>query len=52
MKGPLAAWMVKLLEAGKPPRLVTLAVANKLARIVWAVLVRGEAYRQPQAAAA
>jgi transposase len=51
MKGPLAAWMVKLLEAGKPPRLVTLAVANKLARIVWAVLVRGEAYRQPQAAA-
>jgi transposase len=52
MKGPLAAWMVKLLEAGKPPRLVTLAVANKLARIVWAVLVRGEAYRQPQANAA
>lgn len=37
-------WVGKLLER-KPTRLVTVAMANKTARIVWAVLARGEAYR-------
>ena len=32
--------------------LVTVALANKMARIVWAVLVRKEGYRAPVAAAA
>jgi transposase len=35
-----------LLER-KPARLVSVAVANKTARIVWALLVRGETYRAP-----
>lgn len=39
-----APWVSKLLER-KPTRLVTVAMANKTARIVWAVLARGEAYR-------
>ena len=39
------------LLARRPARLVTLALANKLARIAWAVMVRGEAYR-PLASAA
>lgn len=30
----------------KPVRLATVAMANKLARIVWAVLVRGEVYQK------
>ena len=44
-----APWVSRLLER-KPTRLVTVAMANKTARIVWAVLARGEAYR-PAAAA-
>lgn len=41
-------WLTKLL-ATKPVRLVTVALANKMARIAWAVLCRGETY--PEAAA-
>ena len=44
------AWVRCLLER-KPPRVVTVAVANKTARIVWAVLARRETYRAPVAAA-
>lgn len=39
-----ANWVRSLLER-KPARLVTVAMANKTARIVWAVLARGETYR-------
>lgn len=35
----------RLLARGKPVRLITVALANKLARIVWALLAKGEAYR-------
>lgn len=37
-------WVLKLL-ARKPVRLVTVALANKMARIAWAILARGETYR-------
>jgi transposase len=47
---PIAAWVRELLEK-KPFRLVSVALANKLARIAWVVLTRGETYR-PFAAAA
>jgi len=40
------AWVRSLLEH-KPTRLVTVAVANKTARVAWAILSRGEAYRAP-----
>lgn len=43
---PLAAWADALL-AHRPARLVSVALANKMARIAWAVLLRGEAYRAP-----
>ena len=43
-----ANWVRSLLER-KPARLVTVAMANKTARIVWAVLARGETYRSPAA---
>lgn len=39
-------WLVSLLER-KPVRLATVAMANKAARIIWAVLTRGEPYRAP-----
>ena len=41
-------WMISLLER-KPVRLVTVAMANKTARIIWAVLTRNEAYRSAAA---
>lgn len=47
---PMADWIRKLSEK-KPFRLVSVALANKLARIVWVVLTRNEAYRPHQLAA-
>jgi error-prone DNA polymerase len=38
------AWLRKLLER-RPTRLVTVALANKMARIAWAVMTRNEVYR-------
>jgi hypothetical protein len=35
----------------KPKMLVTVALANKMARVVWALLVRGGVYRTPAVAA-
>jgi len=40
------AWINSLL-ARKPARLVAVALANKMARIAWAVLARQETYRAP-----
>lgn len=37
-------WAIALLER-KSPRLATVAMANKTARVVWAVLTRNERYR-------
>jgi transposase len=43
-KGALRDWIVGLL-AKKPARLVTVALANKLARILWAMMKTGECFR-------
>ena len=51
-KGPAAhtsPWLLQLL-ARKPKKLVAIALANKMARIIRAMLVSGELYRRPQAA--
>jgi transposase len=48
---PKGSWLEKML-ARKPRMLVTVALANKMARIVWAELVRHENYRSPVAARA
>ncbi len=40
------------LIARKPPLLVRVALANKMARVVWALLAKGGVYRAPVAAAA
>jgi len=47
---PAAAWVNGLL-ARRPARLVSVAMANKTARIAWALLARNETYRRPQACA-
>lgn len=43
-KGVLRDWIVGLLTK-KPARLVTVALANKLARIIWAMMKTGESFR-------
>lgn len=52
-QGQLAVWVQQLLKR-RPPKLVMIALANKLARIAWAIMRTGEVYRTgpaPQAAA-
>ena len=43
---PGADWVNRLLER-RPARLVTVAMANKTARIAWALLAKRESYRAP-----
>ena len=50
-KPELAGWINALLQR-RPARVVTIAVANKMARIAWAVMSRGEAFRQEASAIA
>ena len=40
-------WVGGLLRR-KPPKLVAVAMANKAARVAWAVMTSGEVYRAPQ----
>jgi len=40
-----SAWLLQLLER-KPRKLAAVALANKMARIIWAMMTRGEAYRR------
>jgi transposase len=52
LKGaPTGSWLAQML-AGKPKMLVTVALANKTSRIVWALLARGGIYRAPALVAA
>ena len=44
-------WLAQLL-ARRPFKVVAIALANKMARVAWALLVRGGSYRVPQLAAA
>jgi transposase len=43
-------WIKGLLQR-RPVNVVAVAIANKTARVAWAVMVRGEPYRHPDAAA-
>jgi transposase len=43
-KGAVSPWLVALLKR-KPPKLAAVALANKIARIAWKLMVTGEVYR-------
>jgi transposase len=43
--GRSSPWLLELL-ARKPKKLAVVALANKTARIAWAVMMRGEVYRR------
>jgi transposase len=44
-------WLTALL-ARRPTKVAALALANKIARMAWAMMARGERYREPVALAA
>jgi transposase len=44
-------WLTALL-ARKPAKVAAIALANKIARMVWAMMARGERYKEPLALAA
>ena len=46
-----SAWLLSLLER-RPRKLAAVALANKMARVVWAMMTTGEAYRRAPLAAA
>jgi transposase len=41
-----ASWLIDLLKR-KPPKLVAIALANRIARIAWKLMATGERYRKP-----
>ena len=43
---PAGSWIARML-ACKPPMLVRVALANKMARIVWALMAKGGTYQAP-----
>ena len=43
-------WLTALL-ARRPTKVATIALANKMARMVWVLMARGERYKQPVALA-
>jgi transposase len=45
---PPGSWLARMLER-KPRMLVAVALANKMARIAWALMVRGGTYKAPAA---
>ena len=49
-KRSVSPWLLALL-ARKPRKLAAVALANKIARTVWAMIARGEAYRHMPVAA-
>ena len=45
-----SAWLLQLLER-RPRKIAAIALANKIARVVWAMMARGDVYRRQPAAA-
>ena len=43
-------WLAKLLER-RPTKVAAIALANKIARMAWAMMAKGESYREPIALA-
>ena len=48
---PEGSWLARML-AGKPRRLVAMAMANRMVRMAWALMTKKESYRDPVTAAA
>lgn len=51
MQGTRRTWLIRLLERRRP-KVAAMALANKNARIAWAMMKSGESYREPMVIAA
>ena len=49
--GTKRPWLVKLL-ARRSPKIAAVALANKMARMIWAMMMTGEHYREPASVSA
>ncbi len=49
--GTMRPWPVKLL-ARRTPKIAAVALANKMARMIWAMMMTGEHYREPASVSA
>jgi transposase len=44
--GTKRPWLARIIER-RPPKVAAVAIANKIARMAWAMTVRGERFREP-----
>jgi transposase len=49
--GTKRPWLIKLLQR-RTTKIAAVAMANKIARIAWVLMTRGDVYREPAAQAA
>src|SRR6266568_3355877 len=45
--GTKRPWLIRIMDR-RPAKVAAVALANKIARIAWAIMVRGERYREPK----